>query len=381
MAIVKPIKVRVGNLAGLRAVLDYIKDDRKTQNGVLVYCKDLLKGKEYQQIVITKRAFHKDTGRQYAHFVQSFDPRDKVTPELAYKIGQEFIKRYERFHSFQVVMAVHTNEPHMHVHYIVNSVSHEKGCKWQSSPEDLKRMRSLSDELCLEHGLSVIEHGKKGHRSYGEDALGHSQIASWKRQLAQDIADNLVLSHSRADFTHRMAAIGIDVDVGEKSVLYTIPAGVYGLKSERKCSNWKLMSYGDFTTENMRNTWSCNATLAGIGRRDMQLLQEVLLELGQLHCPDTPSRYQDMYFGDIPFDGLTKQEIEIALSRKALDSMLQKARQAHEKAKAESQQAGLLLATIADTFAEVLRWQEEQRQNAPYPNYFNEYEEENEYEL
>lgn len=113
MAIVKPIKVRVGNLAGLRAVLDYIKDDHKTQYGALVYCKDLLKGKEYQQMIITKRAFHKDTGRQYAHFVQSFDPRDNVTPELAYKIGQEFIRRYEHFHSVQVVMAVHTNEPHM----------------------------------------------------------------------------------------------------------------------------------------------------------------------------------------------------------------------------------------------------------------------------
>jgi hypothetical protein len=84
-------------------VLDYIKDDRKTQNGALVHCKDLLKDKEYQQMVITKRAFYKDTGRQYAHFVQSFDPRDNVTPELAYKIGQEFIRRYERFHSFQVL--------------------------------------------------------------------------------------------------------------------------------------------------------------------------------------------------------------------------------------------------------------------------------------
>lgn len=377
MAIVKPIKVRVGNLAGLRAVLDYIKEDRKTQNGALVYCKDLLKGKEYQQMVITKRAFHKDTGRQYAHFVQSFDPRDNVSPELAYKIGQEFIKRYEPFQGFQVMMAVHTNEPHMHIHYIVSSVSHENGCKWQSSPEDLKRMRSLSDELCLEHGLSVIEHDRKGHRSYGE----YSQTASWKRQLAQDIANNLAISHSRADFIHRMENIGIDADVGEKSALFTIPAGVYGLQSERKCSNWKLISYGDFTTENMRNTWSCNAGLARIGGSDMQLLQEVLLELGQLHCSDTPNRYQDMYFRDIPFDGMTKQEIEIALSRKALDSMLEKARQAHEKAKAESRQAGLLLATIADTLAEVLHWQEEQRQNAPNHDYYTEYEEENEYEL
>lgn len=365
MAIVKPIKVRVCNLTGLRAVLDYIKDDRKTQNGALVYCKDLLNGKEYQQMVITKRAFHKDTGRQYAHFVQSFDPRDNVAPELAYKIGREFINRYEHFQGFQVVMTVHTNEAHMHVHYIINSVSHENGCKWQSSPEDLKRMRSLSDELCLAHGLSVIERGRKGHRSYGE----YSQTASWKRQLALDIAICLALSHSRADFMHRMASLGIDADVGKKSVLFTIPAGVYGLQSERKCSNWKLMSYGDFTTENMHNTWNCNAGLARIGRSDMRLLQEVLLELGQLHCPDTPDRYQDMYFRDIPFDGMTKQEIEIALSRKALNTMLEKARQAHERAQAESQQAGLLLATIADTFAEVLRWQEEQRQNIPYSDY------------
>lgn len=377
MAIVKPIKVRVGNLTGLRAVLDYIKDDRKTQNGSLVYCKDLLNGKEYQQIVITKRAFHKDTGRQYAHFVQSFDPRDNVAPELAYKIGREFINRYEHFQGFQVVMAVHTNEAHMHVHYIINSVSHENGCKWQSSPEDLKRMRSLSDELCLAHGLSIIEHGRKGHRSYGE----YSQTASWKRQLAQDIADNLTLSHNSADFMHCMAQRGIDADVREKSILFTIPAGVYGLKEERKCSNRKLMSYGDFSIANFKNTWNCNTALARIGGSDMQLLQEVLLELGQLHCPDTPDPYQDMYFRDIPFDGMTKQEIEIALSRKALDYMLEKARQAHEKAKAESQQVGLLLATIADTLAEVLRWQEEQRHNAPYHDNYIEYEEENEYEL
>lgn len=91
MAIVKPIKVRVGNLAGLRAVLDYIKDVHKTQNGALVYCTDMLKGKEYQQMIITKRAFHKDTGRQYAHFVQSFDPRDNVSPEYEEENQYELI--------------------------------------------------------------------------------------------------------------------------------------------------------------------------------------------------------------------------------------------------------------------------------------------------
>ncbi|MEG0273057.1 MAG: relaxase/mobilization nuclease domain-containing protein [Hydrogenoanaerobacterium sp.] len=167
MAIVKPIKVRVGNLAGLREVLEYIKNGDKTENEMLIYTKNLLKGVEFQQMVNTKRLFRKDSGRQYAHFVQSFDPKDDVSPALAYQIGQEFIRRFEKFNNFQVVMAVHTNEPQMHAHYIINSVSPVDGHKWQSTPQDLVQMRAISDDLCRGHGLSVIEHGRSGHRSYG----------------------------------------------------------------------------------------------------------------------------------------------------------------------------------------------------------------------
>ncbi|MEG0273056.1 MAG: hypothetical protein RR622_07465 [Hydrogenoanaerobacterium sp.] len=99
---------------------------------------------------------------------------------------------------------------------------------------------------------------------------------------------------------------GIDVDFAEKSILFTISQGVYGLQAERKCSNSKLISYGDFSVENITSTWKCNKQLANIGREDMQTMQDVLLELGQLHFPDSPDHYQEMYLRDIPFDGLTK---------------------------------------------------------------------------
>lgn len=373
MAIVKPIKVRTGNLAGLRAVLEYVQNDDKTQNGRLVFCKDLLRGMEYEQMVIAKRTFHKDSGRQYTHFVQSFSPKDPITPALAYAIGQEYIRKNEKWKDFQVVMAVHTDEPQLHIHYIINSVSPVDGRKWQFAPEDLAQMRGLSDALCREHRLSVIERGHSGHRSYGE----HTAKASWKRQLAADVAACLALSHSRADFTHRMADLGVDVDVGRKSILFTLPAGVYGLSEGRKCSNFKLLSYGDFSTENIKATWNCNAALSDIGRSNMQIMQEVLLELGQLHYPDEPNRFETMYFHDIPFDGLTKQEIEIALSRKALEQMFAKARQAHEKAAEEERQSGQFLFSISAIFEEVQRWQQE-RANS-FDSY--RYEDENEFEL
>lgn len=94
------------------------------------------------------------------------------------------------------------------------------------------------------------------------------ETGSWHRTL--QITLPLVIA---VRISYGMANIGIDADVGQKSILFTIPSGVYGLQSERKCSNWKLMSYGDFTTENMRSTWNCNAGLARIGGSDMQLLR------------------------------------------------------------------------------------------------------------
>lgn len=62
MAIVKPIKVRTGNLAGLRAVIDYVKNPDKTDNGNLIYTKDCLKNSEFQQMFITKKLMEKIRG-------------------------------------------------------------------------------------------------------------------------------------------------------------------------------------------------------------------------------------------------------------------------------------------------------------------------------
>lgn len=83
---------------------------------------------------------------------------------------------------------------------------------------------------------------------------------------------------------------------------------------------------------------------------------------------------------DIDFDGKTKQEIEIALSRKALETILAKARQAHEKAELERRCSGMLLATIADTLSEIQHWQEQQ-ENMQFDSYFHSHKDENEFEL
>lgn len=58
---------------------------------------------------------------------------------------------------FQVVVTTHLNTNHIHNHIVLNSVSFEDGLKYYDNHTNYAKMRHISDELCKEYGLSVIE--------------------------------------------------------------------------------------------------------------------------------------------------------------------------------------------------------------------------------
>ncbi|MCX4374478.1 MAG: relaxase/mobilization nuclease domain-containing protein, partial [Dysosmobacter sp.] len=49
------------------------------------------------------------------------------------------------------------NTGHYHNHFVINSVSWADGYKFYNSPADYARMREVSDRLCREYAISVIE--------------------------------------------------------------------------------------------------------------------------------------------------------------------------------------------------------------------------------
>ena len=54
------------------------------------------------------------------HYIQSFDPKDNISPELAHRIGKAFALKVFGKDS-QVVIATHVDKKHIHTHFIVNS--------------------------------------------------------------------------------------------------------------------------------------------------------------------------------------------------------------------------------------------------------------------
>ena len=48
----------------------------------------------------------------------------------------------------------------IHCHLVTNSVSYEDGRKLHNTKKDLERMKQLTNQMCRERGLTVVEKGK-----------------------------------------------------------------------------------------------------------------------------------------------------------------------------------------------------------------------------
>src|SRR5699024_12356986 len=78
---------------------------------------------------------------------------------------------------------------HVHNHIVINSVNFETGKKYQAhGKEAIERARSLSDEVCKSHDLSVVkEHNASVRHTLAEQHLLEKNKISWKDELREAI--------------------------------------------------------------------------------------------------------------------------------------------------------------------------------------------------
>lgn len=140
----------------LADIIAYAADEKKTEKQYFttgINC-DVENARE--QFNITKLSFNKTGGIVCGHCMQSFDGYE-VTPEEAHEIGVQMSKELwgDRF---QIVVATHLNTNNVHNHIVFNSVSFVDGKRFHFCTEETMRIRGVSDRICRERNLSVIEH-------------------------------------------------------------------------------------------------------------------------------------------------------------------------------------------------------------------------------
>jgi len=62
---------------------------------------------------------------------------------------------------YQVIVTTHLDKDHLHNHFCFNFVSFLDGKKYNYSKAEQRKLRDVSDRICIEHGLSVIENPHK----------------------------------------------------------------------------------------------------------------------------------------------------------------------------------------------------------------------------
>ena len=154
-----PAKTNDPSLQDFFNVFSYTQNPNKTEQGEYVTAINCVKEIALEQMILTKKQFGKDDGYIAWHGYQSFKPGE-VTPELCHQIGVQTAKELWG-DNFQIIVTTHLDKDHLHNHFCFNSVGFRDGRKYNYSKAERKRYMEVSDRICLEHGLSVIQKPKK----------------------------------------------------------------------------------------------------------------------------------------------------------------------------------------------------------------------------
>ncbi|MEF2626122.1 relaxase/mobilization nuclease domain-containing protein [Ruminococcus sp.] len=149
------------------------------------------------------------------HMIQSFAPSE-VTPEQAMQIGEELCDRYLKG-DYQYVIAVHNDKDHLHCHVIFNNTNLYNGLSFttehnqgRKSERAWAELREISDEICAEHGISVISEPEKGHGVSHFERDMQKEGKSWKDKLRVRIAEVMLYSRDFKDFLEKCSECGIE---------------------------------------------------------------------------------------------------------------------------------------------------------------------------
>ena len=202
---IMPLHVGKGRTEGqaISDIIDYVANPQKTDHGKLITSYECDSRVADAEFLLAKRQYIATTGRVRGkddviayHVRQSFRPGE-ITAEEANRLGVEFAKRFTKGkHSF--IVCTHIDKSHFHNHIIWSAVNLDCDRKFRNFWGSTKAVRRLSDTICIENGLSIVENPKPHGKSYNK-WLGDQAKPSHREQLRACIDNALAQNPANLD--------------------------------------------------------------------------------------------------------------------------------------------------------------------------------------
>ncbi len=250
MAVIKALNSK-GPLDG---IIKYVTREEKTEER-LISGKDCSPSNVLEEMKVTKEIFNKTAGRQYKHFIQSFDPNDNLDYMKANKIGLEWAEK--NFKGFEVLISTHKDKGHIHNHFVVNSVSFEDGRKLRYSNKELQNFKNVNDRICEREGLNIVRELSKDITSFNHNKYKVMEKAfkgigeSYFLNTGLEVSNSLKVSKTKEEFIKSMEEKGYKVNWKDtrKYITFTTPEG----KKIRNSNLQKTFKKDRFTKEGIEN--------------------------------------------------------------------------------------------------------------------------------
>lgn len=216
MAIVECIPEKKQTPSAQKGVIDYCMQPSKTleEGEQLAYVSGINCIPELAQesFLATQNHFGCKAGNvRFYHYVQSFRPEERLSPQQAHDIGMELA---QSFGNREVIVATHIDRDHLHNHFVVSAYDFETGIKLHNNKFYLAELRKRSDEICQAHGLSTLKEydpRKKSQRLGPKEYRAAERGNSWKMELRVAIDYCMARSRSKSEFKKKMKKLGYDM--------------------------------------------------------------------------------------------------------------------------------------------------------------------------
>ena len=251
MSVLKVINIKVGKRrrANLAGIIKYVLKTEKT-DATLVYGQCLEVERAYKMMIETKETFNKLSGREYYHFMQAYPPEENITPEQALEQAKKLLETTKKFRGYEVLVVVHKDKAHIHVHYIVNSVSFVTGRKFHMTRNELQALKELQNQISIRDGF--LPAPKKGQKSDGitkrtelvannKDTYqfltkaDKGQVDSYVQNCAIAVLTNKDKALNREQFIKLMAQSGFETIWNEQKKHITFIDKKRQMAGESKC--------------------------------------------------------------------------------------------------------------------------------------------------
>lgn len=196
----------------LAKAINYIVNPEKTSDDAYISTYGCTKESAEYIFLYTKQKGSVRCFTLAQHAIQSFAPGE-IDIKTAHEIGVKLANRYTNF-EHEYIVATHNDKEHIHNHIIFNHTNFVTHKAFRGNIKAAKNLQLLSDELCREYGVSIIDNPKKKGMTKYEWMMKNKGL-SYKKLLQDNIDICINSSNSYDEFLNNMKKLGYEIKQGK----------------------------------------------------------------------------------------------------------------------------------------------------------------------